>query len=398
MAAVDRMAELSRWAAPPDETGWTGWVAARKTGDASGVIPGFCRERSQKTVALIHLSLGNLRPNLLAKIMFSRRIRLWCFPVLALGTLLSLLYFWRQSLAREVCRLGPRARCVAAELSALELRTADLRGADLRRARWIGTQLENANLAGARLDGSLLIGTDLERANLRGASLRGVVCRSCDLGAADLTGADLRGADLEGSDMENAKLPTARLEGARLRGNDLESADLRQVKARGAEFGGANLGRARLSGAQLDGAHLQATDLTSARLDRARLVGADLQLARLGVRVVLAPVGAIGQERANDDNGVGALLEDTDLTAANLRHADLTGVVMLRGSLRNASLRDARTTGSRWLEVAFGPTRCPDGQWRSTPCPGFVVPRTASAVADARARVAWLRSLPWPRD
>ena len=58
----------------------------------------------------------------------------------------------------------------------------------------------------------------------------------------------------------------------------------------------------------------------------------------------------------------------------------------------------ARTTGSRWLEVAFGGTRCPDGRSGSTACPGFDVPRTGPARAAALARVTWLRGLPWPRD
>lgn len=350
--------------------------------------------------------------------MFSPRSRL-CFALpLGLAALLVSIGLWRHSLARQACHLGPRARCVAADLSARELRSADLRGADLRRARWIGTQLEDANLSGARLDGGILIGADLERANLRGASLRGVVCRSCDLGAADLTGADLRQADLEGSDMEKAKLPSADLEGARLRGNDLESADLRRARAMAADFSGSNLGRARLSGARLDGARLQASDLTSARLDQARLAGADLRQARLGVRVVPAPPGdtpqslshpsaacfplpgcdAAARAQVGDDTGVGALLEDTDLTAADLRHADLTGVVMLRGSLRHARLERARTTGALWVAVTFDHTRCPDGQSRSTACPGFSVPRAEPAVSRALARVAWLRALPWPWD
>lgn len=106
----------------------------------------------------------------------------------------------------------------------------------------------------------------------------------------------------------------------------------------------------------------------------------------------------VARESAEDDTGVGALLEDTDLTGADLRHADLTGVVMLRGSLRSARLEAARVSNARFLAVAFDHTRCPDGRSRSTACPGFAVPDASSAWVAARARVAWLRGLPWPWD
>jgi len=145
---------------------------------------------------------------------------------------------------------------------------------------------------------------------------------------------------------------------------------------------------ARLSSARLEGAHLVATDLTSARLDQAHLAGAVLRQARLGVRPAAE----------DDDTGAGAYLEDTDLTGADLRQADLSGVVMLRGSLRRARLEAAHTNSARWLGVGFRHTRCPDGSSRSSACPGFVVPRTASAETEALARVAWLGNLPWPWD
>ncbi|MBM5816203.1 MAG: pentapeptide repeat-containing protein [Cyanobacteria bacterium K_Offshore_surface_m2_239] len=86
----------------------------------------------------------------------------------------------------------------------------------------------------------------------------------------------------------------------------------------------------------------------------------------------------------------------TQLERANLRGADLNGVVMLRGSLRRARLEAAHTNSARWLGVGFQHTRCPDGSSRSIACPGFVVPRTATAEREALARVAWLRDLPWP--
>ncbi len=97
--------------------------------------------------------------------------------MLALAALFVAVHLWWQSLARKACRLGPQARCVIADLSAMELGSAELHGEELRPARWLFTQLEIANLAGACLVGSLLIGVDLERASLRGDQSAGVVCR-----------------------------------------------------------------------------------------------------------------------------------------------------------------------------------------------------------------------------
>lgn len=105
--------------------------------------------------------------------------------------------------------------------------------------------------------------------------------------------------------------------------------------------------------------------------------------------------------RDEDDSGVGALLLDTDLSGADLRGSHLGGVVMLRGSLAQARLDGATTTGSRWVDVAFAGTRCPDGRRLSrgaSPCTGFVVPRSALERQRAEAWVARLRARPWPED
>jgi hypothetical protein len=104
-----------------------------------------------------------------------------------------------------------------------------------------------------------------------------------------------------------------------------------------------------------------------------------------------------GAER-EDDSGVGALLLGTDLSGADLRGANLNGVVMQGGSLRQARLVGSVTRGARWLDVAFADTHCPDGERRSAPCAGFVVPRTGVERRQAEARVAWLRARPWPED
>lgn len=100
----------------------------------------------------------------------------------------------------------------------------------------------------------------------------------------------------------------------------------------------------------------------------------------------------------SDDTGVGALLVNTDLSGADLTGADLNGVVMVSGSLREARLGEANTNGARWLGVGFQRTLCPDGSLRSAPCPGFQAPHGGPDQAQALARVAWLRALPWPWD
>jgi len=325
------------------------------------------------------------------------------------------------------CRIGPGARCAGADLSGRDLARANLRRADLRGARLVGTDLEEADLRQADLHGATLIGVDLARARLQGSRLGEALLLSCDLESADLGGADLRGARLDGNDLESARLSWSLLRGAQLRGVDLESADLSGSDARGADFSGANLGRARLVAGRFEAALLEGANLASARLERARLAGADLRHAHLGRRRIGAtpPDGsrpaigvgqaggadrssaqgpgasepaAVGAEPDADDGGVGALLVDTDFTGADLRWSDLTGVVMLRGSLRQARLEGARTQGSRWLDVAFGATRCPDGVRRSVACSGFLVPSAGVERSRAEARVAWLRSRSWPED
>jgi hypothetical protein len=72
--------------------------------------------------------------------------------------------------------------------------------------------------------------------------------------------------------------------------------------------------------------------------------------------------------------------------------------VVLRGSLAQARLAGASSAGSRWLDVRFQDTLCPDGQRLSTACPGFQVPRSVAARQRAEARVAALRARPWPQD
>ena len=139
-------------------------------------------------------------------------------------------------------------------------------------------------------------------------------------------------------------------------------------------------------------------DLKSARLDRTTLAGADLRRAHLGIRKVTSEGVEATDEEINDDAGVGALLVNTDLSGVDLSNADLNGVVMVGGSLRGARLRQANTKGARWLGVVFQRTLCPDGSARSLPCPGFQVPQAGPERTLALARVAWLRSLPWPLE
>jgi uncharacterized protein YjbI with pentapeptide repeats len=314
------------------------------------------------------------------------------------------------------CEIGPGARCAGADLSGLDLRYADLRRADLRGARLIGTDLENADLRGAQLMGAHLIGTDMANAQLAGASLQGALLRSCDLESADLRGANLNDADAEGNDLESSNLAGARLRRIRLRGADLESVDLARSDASGADFSGANLARARLTDARLDGANLHAASLTATRMERTSLVGADLSRAHLGIRLVeveeeddvrlrgdrqhpcfpLASCSAQATGQVSDDTGVGALLVDTDLSQANLQHADLNGVVMLRGSLRGARMQGAETLDTRWLDVAVQRTTCPNGRRYNGGCPGFVYPAAGAERERALQRVTWLESLPWP--
>jgi uncharacterized protein YjbI with pentapeptide repeats len=153
-------------------------------------------------------------------------------------------------------------------------------------------------------------------------------------------------------------------------------------------------------------------------LDRASLVGADLGFAHLGVRLVEAededdaslkadpahpcfPLESCeldARDKVSDDTGVGALLLDTDLSGADLRRADLNGVVMLRGSLRRARLEGATVQGARLVDVAVESTVCPDGVRRTGGCTGLVNLPAGPERERALQRVTWLQSLPFPWD
>jgi len=315
------------------------------------------------------------------------------------------------------CEIAAKAVCPGADLSGMDLRTADLRAADLRGADLTGADLEDADLRGARLDNATMIGTDLADARGEGASLRHAKLRDCDMESARFQGADFSHAVLDGTDLERADLSGSTLEKVSLVGADMENANLRGVRADGADFTGANLGRANMGQASLKGARLRAANLASTRLDGANLSGADLRRAHLGLRLEVEDAKADPRlklqpdspcfpllrcdkkalSELTDDSGVGALLVDTNLKGADLGKADLNGVVMLRGSLRQAHLKGARTTGVRVIDVDLSDTICPDGQAHADGCSGLEVPQGARRM-EALKRVQWLSSLPWPWD
>jgi hypothetical protein len=87
----------------------------------------------------------------------------------------------------------------------------------------------------------------------------------------------------------------------------------------------------------LDGANLHGLDLAGAKLDDAELVGTNLSYANLSSAEII-------EADFVDRNGT----KRTDLTGANLAHADLEA--------SNLSPRDSRLTGVKWLG-----TTCPNG-------------------------------------
>jgi uncharacterized protein YjbI with pentapeptide repeats len=347
----------------------------------------------------------------------SPRLGVWLASI-PLGLVLLASFLPQSSGRSRNCVITPKAICPGADLSGMDLHAADLNGADLRGADLTGTDLENADLRGARLDEATMIGTDLAHARGDGASLRHARLLDNDMESARFPGADFSHAVLDGTDLESADLSGSLLEKASLMGSDLESANLRGIQADGADLTGANLSRAQVTHASLEKAQLRATNLSSTRLDGANLTGADLRRAHLGVRLVVENAGTPPKRQAppaanpcfpmtscskaaisqvSDDTGVGALLVDTNLRGADLSHADLNGVVMLRGSLREAQLTGARKEGARLLDVDLTDSTCPDGEPPADRCSGLEVPQ-GSRRQEALARVAWLSALPWPWD
>jgi uncharacterized protein YjbI with pentapeptide repeats len=135
----------------------------------------------------------------------------------------------------------------------------------------------------------------------------------------DLSGADLRGLDLPGWQFHECNLDRARLNGARL-----DSALLKGGSARSATFIDCDLAGARFEAVDACDARFGGALMTEAEFHGCRLMGTSFEGTR----------------------GLGMLLQNCNLYAANLNGCVLTNVALTGLRLTEASLRGADLRGS----------------------------------------------------
>lgn len=220
------------------------------------------------------------------------------------------------------CVIAPKAHCA---------------GRNLDSARLAGANLERADLRGAILCGSDLSGANLRRADLRGAAIcLGRSDRRPNLSGTDLAGARLSRVISRGIIGRPWRLPKGwRLVRGFLTGPfaSLRHATLTRASLRGLDLHGADL-----TGADLERSDLTGVDFSAARLSGVRLNGAVVARTIVSARVfsIEGPVGRVvgrpsylprGWVLANGHFvGPGAMLVKVDLSGADLRRANLTGV------------------------------------------------------------------------
>ena len=251
------------------------------------------------------------------------------------------------------------------------------------------------NLQNVDLSGMDLSEVNLEEANLQGANLSDTNLSFANLSSAYLVGANLSNADLTEANLGATNFTVALLSNANLEVTGLQAANFQGADLREANLQGAYLrAPAYLKEANLEGANLTEADLRGANLTRANLVDANLQGANLkDTNVELKDVpGNYTFGEAVLDQLIGVPIFGlsnkgvdfkTDLTAANLQGADLTGA-----SLEEVAVTDANFDGANLTEAELEETdlttasTCgtilPDGTSSDTPC-------NASSITETEA-------------
>ena len=164
------------------------------------------------------------------------------------------------------------------EIAIVDLSKADLANTDLREANLTGVNLSKANLNKANLNKA-----ELSEANLSGADLRQAALLVTNLREADLRGALLMLTNLSGANLYKANLRSANLSGACLYKAHLDEANLRGAFLRATNLIGTNLSRANLEGASL----LEEVNLSGANLRKAIVTDEQLSLAILSNETIM---------------------------------------------------------------------------------------------------------------
>jgi len=218
------------------------------------------------------------------------------------------------------------------------------------------------DLSDAELSSVYLSGANLSGANLSGADLNGADLSGADLSDANLESADLTDANLCKTNLNHASLSSARLVAADLGEANLHDADLGYVDLTFAHFIGANLSYANLEEAtgdeaEFQGANISYVDMTSAMVSGdftgANLYHSDLKSAILGGSFSGADLsdtlldGTTLDGELSGANLSGAIINDVDLSLANLSKANLCNAKLTGTTLKGADLTGVNLTGAK---------------------------------------------------
>jgi uncharacterized protein YjbI with pentapeptide repeats len=258
----------------------------------------------------------------------------------------------------SAAQLG-KARFVRAQLTGCQAAKAAMPAADFSEARLDKTLFTQATLTGTVWTTAQLKACGFEKAALRQAQGQSARFKDCRFTGADaaqssftkamfdkcmLDGITLDGAALQGATLMSCQAGGARFEGASMAGlRTLKGTDLRQANLNRADLGKAvlqdtDLGRATLRETRLDRGFVKNCDLTGT--DAWHLVARDSQFT--GSRIVQASWRGANLMKARLNE---VLLQDVDLTGANLHAADTR-----TATAQGVQLEQALLTRCRLLE------------------------------------------------
>ncbi len=226
-----------------------------------------------------------------------------------------------------------------------DLTERDLTGLDLSELDLSGVDFSGCVLRGARLDRCRLEGTLFDEANLSEAILarsfaRGASFLEADLSKARADAATFRGAVFDGADAEEASFEHCDFEEA-----SFERAGFHKARCASARFVKAKLTTADFTEAVLTGADFTEASLVDTSLERSRAEGANFDRADMtgarpseGARFERATLTEI---KGAKSQWAGSVLDDADLTHAELERADFTGANLVRARLDGIKARRA---------------------------------------------------------
>ena len=182
---------------------------------------------------------------------------------------------------------------------------------------------------------------------------------------ADLTGVDHYGRPLNfsGANFSSANMLSANLRGLNFDGVIFTSANMSGVQAQGAQFENAHMQNASLYAANFSGAHMKSVYLNGAGLGSIDITGANLTHATLtGLWADMRKVDVDGLSIPTILDLRSAKIDaNTDFSYANMREADLSGVVWNNLKATNANLSgvdfsNATLTGGVYINSNVPPS------------------------------------------